>query len=148
MGAHPPWLASPFPVAGMRKVLRLISRAERDALADTELHIEIRTRWGDQARVLSMQVAEAYGAEAEPHLDEVCRMLADRLQGIDDLRARVQQEASVGGTGLASSRDFFEALALWVIENQVADGVVWHPERRLRRLRNRRSLIDRLLGRD
>jgi hypothetical protein len=117
--------------------VRLVAARELKAIRIEGLHEEMCGRCEDEVRRSVEATAHLYPQGSEPHLDEVVQSLAANLQAMPNLHAAVQEAYQLGSTGLVES-EFFEAMALWVIDNQLGEGLVWRPAVPVTRRRRRR----------
>lgn len=121
----------------VRLRVRLLSARSLDAIKVEGLHEEMSGRCVEEVRRSLEATSHAYSGKSEPHLDDLVHLLAVNLQAQAKLRAAVQEAYQLGSTGLVED-EFFEAMAQWLIDNQLGDGLLWRPETPIRRRRRQR----------
>ena len=118
-------------------LLRLLTKKQRDALDTTGLHDFARGK----CRKLVAEATEAVGTvfgDEEVYLESVQNVLVEKLKLIRKLDARISEEVSLGSTTLATPDEFYQALAVWIIERQLEHEQLelsWLPSKRVRRRR-------------
>ena len=117
--------------------LRLLSPRQLRAIKEAGLHEEMRSRRKDEVSRCVEAVAHLYADGSEPNLGDVVRSLATNLRAMPGLSSVVEVSYQYGSTAL-SEDEYYEAMALWVIDNQLGDGLNWRPGARLKRRRRGR----------
>ena len=134
-GRRPRPTAESIPQGELESVtlrVRLMSVRALEAIKAQGLHEEMRSRCADEVRRSIEATVHIYSADDEPHLDAVIRSLAANLRAMPGLSAAVHEADQLGSTSLVED-DYFEAMALWLVDNQLGDGLLWNPSTPIRR---------------
>jgi hypothetical protein len=113
----------------MSVALRLLSRDQMTALQESQLHVLLCSDYHEQVLALLAPVDALYAGDANVSLEEVQRLVRDRLRAIDGLTDKIIDAVAAGGLSLREP-ELWAALACWVVENQLAARPSWDPSRR------------------
>ena len=116
--------------------LRLLSKEQRDALETTGLHDFARRKCRKPIASAAEAVGTVFEHDDEVHLESVQAVLVERLKLIGKLDARIKEEISLGSTTFATPDDFYQALAIWIVERQLEREELelnWVPSKHVRR---------------
>lgn len=110
----------------MTVTLRLLSRDQINALDECQLH-EVLCREYHKQVVAALSPADTlYVGDSNVSLDEVQRLVRDRLRSIGGLEDKVSDAVAAGGLSLREP-ELWLALACWVVENQLNGRPGWDP---------------------
>jgi diaminopimelate decarboxylase len=112
--------------------LRLLTQDQLKAIQDNGLHEEMAGGCVDEVRRALDAVGHMHEGATERHLDGIAKALAANLQQGERLRAVVVEAVELGG-GYSDEDSYFHAMALWVIDNQLGDGLSWASGTAVRR---------------
>jgi hypothetical protein len=110
------------------KHLRTLTERQLRAIGDNGIHAELCDELeGEVATALD---AFAAGLPNDTvHLDDIALGLAGLLRQQEGIKKLVQEVRALGGTGL-NENELFEAVAAWIIDNQLGTGLEWDPKQR------------------
>jgi hypothetical protein len=89
-------------------------------------------RCHDEVQRALASVAQLFAGENEVFLARVQAVLTVNLSQMPRLRGVVEEAVALGGTTL-DAEGFFRAMAVWIVDNQLQDGLYWEPAKELRR---------------
>jgi hypothetical protein len=108
--------------------VRTLTERQLKAIGDNGLHSTL-------CDTLKNEVAAALDAFAAGlptqtvHLDEITLGLAGLLRQQAGIKKQVQEVTALGGTALTEN-ELYEAVAAWIIDNQIGGGLEWDPQQR------------------
>jgi hypothetical protein len=78
-------------------------------------------------------VGGLFPQDDEVFLDEVVAMLKERLRSIDAVASAIRETVGYGETTYVDEGGWYVILALWLVENQLAERLAWNPSKALQR---------------
>lgn len=121
------------PLEGIEARLRLPNRGQRKALHEAALHAEMTQKHSAEVRQALVATAQGFAGRTEIDLEELRRLLASNLELRLPLRESVEEAIGLGGSTIQDPQLFFEAMALWLVDQQLGDGLLWRPAIEVRR---------------
>jgi hypothetical protein len=115
----------------MTKRVRLLSDVELEAIKDNALHQAIIGDLAHDVRRALTSLEQSIPGESVT-LIVLTSTLAGLLRMQDGVRKTVMEIKALGGTSLDED-GLFEAIAKWVLDNQIGRGFVWDPGAEIRR---------------
>ncbi len=113
----------------MTVALRLLSRDQMNALHECQLHEVLCRDYHHQVVTVLSPLDAVYVGDPNVSLDEVQRLVRDRLRSIPGLEDNVIDAVAAGGLSLREP-ELWLALACWVVENQLDGRPDWNPTKR------------------
>jgi len=112
----------------MTRMVRTLTERQLKAIGDNGLHATLCDDLDDE--VAAALDAFAAGLSADTvHLDEITLGLSGLLRQQAGIKKQVQEIAALGGTALTES-ELYDAVAAWIIDNQLGGGLEWDPQQR------------------
>lgn len=112
----------------MTKHLRTLSERQLKAIGDNGLHANLRGELEGEVAAALDAFAAALPTDTV-HLDDVTLGLAGLLRQQAGIKKLVQEVRALGGTPLTEDQ-LYEAIAAWIIDNQLGGGLEWEPQQR------------------
>lgn len=116
----------------MTRQVRTLTERQLKAIGDNGLHAKLCDDLGDEVAAALDAFASGLSAQIV-HLDEITLGLAGLLRQQAGIKKQVQEIAALGGTPLTEG-ELYEAVAAWIIDNQLGGGLEWEPQQRPRTL--------------
>jgi hypothetical protein len=112
----------------MTRLVRTLTERQLKAIGDNGLHALLSDDLKDE--VAAALDAFAAGLSAHTvHLDEITLGLSGLLRQQGGVKKQVQEIVAIGGTELTES-ELYDAVASWIIDNQLGGGLEWDPQQR------------------
>lgn len=111
----------------MTKRLRTLTERQLRAIGDNGLHATLCEELGDEVAAALDAFAAAVPGNTV-HLDDITVGLAGLLRQQEGIKKLVQEVAALGGTAL-TEEDLYQAVAAWIVDNQLGGGLEWDPQR-------------------
>ncbi len=108
----------------MTKRVRLLADVELEAIKDNALHTAILGALADDVRRAPTSLEQSIPGESVS-LTDLTTALAGLLRMQDGVRKTVMEIRALGGTSLDED-GLFEAIAKWVLDNQIGGGFAWN----------------------
>jgi hypothetical protein len=105
--------------------IRLLTKLQLRAIQDNGLHEEMAGNCVDEVRRALDAVGHLHEGIQEGHLNDVVRALAASLRTMPKLCAAVAEAVELGGA-FADEESYFEAMAVWVVDNQLGEHLTWN----------------------
>lgn len=112
----------------MTKHLRTLTERQLRAIADNGLHAVLCDDLHTEVAAALDAFAAALPADTV-HLDDMTLGISGLLRQQEGIKKQVQEVAALGGTAL-TEEELYEALAAWIVDNQLGAGLEWEPRRR------------------
>jgi hypothetical protein len=115
----------------MTVALRLLSRDQINALRECQLHEVLCRDYHEQVVAALSPLDAVYVGDSYVCLDEVQRLVLDRLRSISGLEDKIIDAVEAGGLNRSIREpELWLALACWVVENQLDGRPDWNPTKR------------------
>jgi hypothetical protein len=112
----------------MTKRLRILSERQLEAIGKNGLHAILCEELKDEVAAALDAVAAGLTTNTV-YLDQIVDLLAGMLLQQEGIKEKIREVSSLGGTGLNES-ELCEAVAVWIVDNQLGGGFDWDPRRR------------------
>lgn len=112
----------------MTRLVRTLTERQLKAIGDNGLHATLSDELEDE--VAAALDAFAAGLSAHTvHLEEITIGLSGLLRQQAGIKKQVQEIVAIGGTKLTVG-ELYDAVAAWIIDNQLGGGLEWDPHQR------------------
>ena len=112
----------------MTREIRTLTERQLKVIGDNGLHAKLCDNLKDEVGAALDAFAAGLPAQTV-HLDEITLGLAGLLRQQAGIKEQVQEIYGLGGTPLTEG-ELYEAVAAWIIDNQLGGGLEWEPQQR------------------
>jgi hypothetical protein len=106
--------------------LRTLSERQLKAIKENGLHVKLAGDLSDEVGAALDAFAASISAETV-HIDEIVQGISGLLRQRTEIKKLVQEIYALGAVG---EEELYDALAAWIVDNQLGGGLEWEPKRR------------------